>query len=158
MVWEKPEKLHLTLNFLGRLDDSQISAVSAQVAKICDRTTAFSSSTGFIAALYKRHEQSLVYLDLSGDLEPLIQLQKTLSLSLAQLSFSQPRRYFPHITLGKIKKSDPVTVKSQLGKIDDAHLKVTAKFAIDHLTLYESLVSDKGSTYQRIQVFPFLQS
>ena len=157
ILWEKPEKLHLALNFLGKIADEQILQVNRQITAVSSVTVSFPLEIRFLNTLYQRHESSLVYLGLSGDLAPLLDLQKQLSGRFERISLPQPRRFFPHITIGRIKKSDPVTVKSQLGKIDDSNINFLAKFSVDHLTLYESLVSHSGSSYQTIRRF-MLQS
>lgn len=147
--WEKPEKLHLTLNFLGRVPDSQIGALSAVVSQIARSFPPLTLRPTFLEALYRRHDRSLVYLAPTGDIASLKELQKTLSQSMAtHLSLPSQERFLPHIVVGKIKKDDPVQVKKVISQVSDYEMEPLSPFVVDRLTLYESHLSRSGSTYQ----------
>ncbi len=152
--WEPEEKLHLTLNFLGKVDDSLLSEISLIVRNRCSETQNFKLIPAFLETLYKRHETSIVYLGLGGDVTELKNLQKDLASAFSQLQFSQSERFLPHITIGKVKKNDPVVTKSVLDTINQQEFTPLPEFAVDHLTLFRSFPAKFDSHYQRVGRFP----
>lgn len=150
VIWEKPEKIHLTLNFLGRVTPDQLHPVSRAVSQVVKTYNHLTIELLFLETLYQRHDQTLIYLSaFSPDLIP---LQKSLSQALNDIS-PQPRRFLPHITIGKIKRTDPATTKRVIDVISNFDYQPLSPFVADHLTLYESFLSAKGSTYQKIGQF-----
>lgn len=153
LVLESPEKLHLTLHFLGRIPEDQVSSIKTITGKIALRYSTFSLQPAFLETLYRRHAPSLVYLGLTGDLDVLKDLQKSLSLPLSQLLLPHQERFFPHIDIAKFKPDDPVQIKKFLGQISDFEFSPLSPFTISHVTLYESHLSRAGSHYQKISQF-----
>lgn len=151
VVWEKPEKIHLTLNFIGRVSSDQLGGVSRVIKSAIRPFNKLTISLPFLESLYQRHDQTLLYLAASSpDLDP---LQKALCEGLDSIKFPQPRRFLPHITIGKIKRTDPTTTKRVIDTISNFDYQPLPSFEVDHLTLYESHLSSKGSSYQKQSTF-----
>lgn len=149
--WEKPEKIHLTLNFIGRVSSDQLGGVSRVIKSATQLFYTVTLSLPFLETLYQRHDQTLVYLAAtSPDLVP---LQQSLCEGLNSIKFPQPRRFLSHITIGKVKRTDPTTTKRVIDQISNFDYQPLPSFEVDHLTLYESHLSQKGSTYQVISRF-----
>lgn len=151
IVWEKPEKLHLTLNFIGRVSSDQLGAVSRVIKSASQHFNALSVSLPFLETLYQRHDQTLLYLAASSP--DLVPLQKAICAGLDSIKFPQPRRFLPHVTIGKLKRTDPTTTKRVIDIISNFDYQPVSSFVVDHLTLYESHLSSKGSTYQKVNSF-----
>ena len=149
--WEKPEKLHLTLNFIGRVSSDQLGGVSRVIKSAIYQFNKLTVSLPFLETLYQRHDQTLLYLAASSP--DLVPLQKAVCAGLDSIKFPQPRRFLPHVTIGKLKRTDPTTTKHVIDIISDFDYQPVSSFEVDHLTLYESLLSSKGSTYQKIANF-----
>ena len=156
ITWEPSEKLHLTLNFIGRTDQDMVSQLIRLLQKELAGLPAFSITPAFLETLYRRHELSLVYLGIGGDVEALKQLQKTLGATLSTLTLPQQTRFLPHILIGRLPKSDPVTIKRLLGQVDDLEIQPLPKFTVNKITLFESLLSKSGSTYQKLVEFALM--
>ncbi|OGC92190.1 2'-5' RNA ligase [Candidatus Amesbacteria bacterium RIFCSPHIGHO2_02_FULL_47_9] len=153
VIWEKPEKLHLTLNFLGRTPDDQLSQITTLTSQVAKSFSPFTLQPYFLETLYHRHGSSLIYLGLTGDIEELKKLQNSLSQSLSRLSLPSQDRFLPHITIGKFKKDDPIQTKKFLSLVSDYDFTPLSPFTVDRLTLYESLLSRSGSHYQKLAGF-----
>ncbi|OGD06415.1 2'-5' RNA ligase [Candidatus Amesbacteria bacterium RIFOXYB1_FULL_47_13] len=151
--WEPREKLHITLNFLGRVADDDFTPVIRNLAAFARSRTGLSLTPMFLETLYQRHDNSLIYIGFSGDLKQLRQMQKSLSLSLSQLSFPQPRRFLPHLTIGRLKRTDPTTTKKYMDLIRPREFIPLPAFTVDSLALYQSFLSRAGSHYQRLRTF-----
>ncbi len=150
VMWEEPAKLHLTLHFLGPTPQEQINSFTPGLQKLARSAPAFSLTPYFLETLYRRHEASLVYIGMEGDLTALKNLHKSLAGLLSGYQLPAQNRFFPHITIGRLRRDDPVTTKNFLSRIDAVDIQPLPSFLVDHLTLYESDLSPAGSHYQKI--------
>lgn len=153
VVWENPAKIHMTLNFLGRVDNNDLLPVNRLINKITTIVPLFNLRISFLETLYRRHEESLIYLAPTGDMEILTDMQKALAKVLHQIS-PQPIRFLPHFSIGKFQKIDPITTKAAIDKIDNFEFAPWEEFTVDKLILFESFVTHKGSTYHKFHEFP----
>lgn len=150
---EPPEKLHLTLNFLGRIEEEILNDLQRRLPEWLAPVSAFSLRFSFLESLYRRHETSLVYLAPTGDIDQLKELHQGLNIHLSELKLSQPERFLPHVTIAKFAKSDPLTTKTWLDQIVDFPFSPLPVFSVDTVTVFESLLSKHGSTYRKIGNF-----
>jgi RNA 2',3'-cyclic 3'-phosphodiesterase len=153
LVMQEPEKLHLTLNFIGNYDKDATDNLASAVAQKVSGCAPFTLRPFFLETLYQKHDASLVYLGLTGDLTALQNLHDSLSQVLIPKKIPQPRRFLPHISIAKIKKADPVLTKKILDQIRDINFSPLTEFTADRLSLYQSILSQKGSTYRRLRQF-----
>lgn len=153
VVWEKLEKIHLTLNFLGRLTDEQLRTVKSSIGQTTSGFREFTLQLSFLETLYQRHSETIIYLAPTGDVQILSQLQKSLSSTLNSLLLPQPSRFLPHFTIGHLKRTDPVSTKSFINVLSDFEFTSFPEFTVKNLTLYESFLSRTGSTYQKLTSF-----
>jgi len=138
VVWDNT--FHLTLNFLGQVTDSDTGTIKNLL---------------YLDTLYSRHDPTILYLTLAKS-DDLIQLQASLSSSFSSIT-PQPRKFLPHITIGKFKRTDPVTTKHFIDLVSDFATPEFSEIPVDKIILYESLPSKVGTTYRQISQF-MLQS
>ena len=150
---EDPSKFHITLNFLGKVEEEKFPELNRLINNCASSHQQFELAPGYLDCMYKKHADSYVYLGLSGDLETLKQIHKSLSLSLSDINIPQPERFFGHITISRFKKADPVSIKRTMDQVRDIEFNPLKTFVVDRLLLYESLLSDKGSHYRQIGQF-----
>lgn len=151
--WEPAEKLHITLNFLGSIDDDKLSEVQRVIPEVATSFNSFSVKPMFLETLYNRHEPSVIYLGLAGDIDQLKELRNDLTSAFNNLKLPQAYRFMPHITIGKMKRTDPTATKSFLDKIQDFEFTPLEPFEVKYINLYKSIVSRMGSTYQVLNTF-----
>jgi 2'-5' RNA ligase len=153
LVWEQPQKLHLTLHFLGATPEEQMRNLMSSLRQALHEYGQFSLTPYFLETLYKRHEHSLVYLGLQGDLEKLKVLQQALGDLLSGFKLPAQTKFLPHITIGKFKRDDPENTKKFLEKINSEDFTPLPGFTVDSVVMYESFLSKSGSHYQKIGLF-----
>ena len=133
IVWTEIEKVHLTLNFLGKMPHHDINEIIKNIREACEGLPAFTLKFPFLETLYKKHDESLIYLSVEGEVEA---LQRTLTEVVTDVA-AQPKRYLPHITIGRVKKLDPETTKQTLNAVSDLQLKLNIpSMKVDKFSLY----------------------
>lgn len=89
-TWELPEKLHITLHFFGRIDDSRTHQVKTSLENLLAEQPVFELQPTYIDYFYKKHEDSILFL-IFKDSKPLIELEKQIRELLFELEFSPPQ-------------------------------------------------------------------
>lgn len=153
IVWEKPKQLHLTLVFMGRLPDEDAARVRGMLVNTARAFRSHTLRIGDLDTLYNRHELSILFLqiiDLEGEL---VSLQKELARRVDEVTPQPRQKFMPHITIGRIRKSDPTQVKHQLDKLADVEIDSLGEFTVDKVHLYESFLSKSGASYIKLASF-----
>lgn len=153
IIWTEIDKIHLTLNFLGKMPHTDINEVKRMVQEATCDLPAFTLKFPFLETLYKKHDDSLIYLSIGGEIEALENLQKILAQTIIEVA-AQPKRYMPHVSIGKVKRLDPEATKQTLNTISDLALELKVpEMKIDKFSLYESILHGDKATYQKIRDF-----
>jgi 2'-5' RNA ligase len=124
LKWVRPEKAHLTLVFCAEVkpDEGRIIEVAARHAPL-----ALSLKGG---GTFSRH---VLWLGVSGDLEPLAALQRSLTEALGVRS-DHPA-YAPHVTLARNKRNGALPSQA-LAQLEGP------PFRVERVTLFESRNGD----------------
>ena len=148
--WEKPEKLHLTLVFLGRVTEKQISQLVSILSSIESNRQSFTLSiipslSGFPTPSNPR----VLWLPIEGDIIPLQKVADELQKRLKDSNFNfDEREFHPHLTIGRFRSGIKKWQKQKMLKTIGYELpKRPIAFPVEGLTLFESTLTPKGSVY-----------
>jgi 2'-5' RNA ligase len=103
--WVTPDRMHLTLKFLGEIDPEALAAVAAAMATAAAGAGAFQIQVAGLGAFPPRGAPRVVWAGV-GDAEgKLAALHGRLDEALAAAGFERDSRAFrPHLTLGRVKE------------------------------------------------------
>jgi 2'-5' RNA ligase len=143
--WVKPGGIHLTLNFLGNIQEGQIDelaeAMRRSAAGFGPVKLGFSEAGAFPGPKNPR----VIWVGLKGETDRLAAIKKRLDELLQPLGFEPEQRTFkPHLTLGRVKKKiNPALLSALISetKIDEK------PFVVSHLVLYKSQLFPDGAEY-----------
>lgn len=143
--WVKPENLHLTLKFLGDINQEQVSKIKEAIAKVSDKFSAFKASfNGF--GFFPNERRPRVFF-ISIDKKKLLKSIATeLEEELETLGFKKEGKFKSHITLARIK--DLKNIECLKSKIKNTQLD--EKFPTDTIILYKSTLTKEGPIYGKI--------
>lgn len=144
VTWIPAERLHLTVRFIGEVDDRQADAVlDALAAPLA--IPPFQLTLAGAGAFPKSGSPRVLWLGVTQGREPLQAAERTISARLAALGIPEEERpYSPHLTLARVR--EPARLRS-------AHLLeglgdwAAGTVCIDAITLFHSRLSPKGPTY-----------
>jgi 2'-5' RNA ligase len=148
--WVRPENIHLTLKFLGDTDTAQTTAIvgaMTSAAKDCPGVSLTAKDIGVFPDLRRAR---VIWAGVKGQLDILINLQRTLDDYLAELGFPKERRNFSaHLTLGRVKgKIAPTRLKAA---IDGSKEFESEPFKVDRIVLFKSELKPAGAVYTQVQ-------
>lgn len=106
--WVDPNTLHLTLAFLGELDDEQLDKAIQATTDTAVHEKPFTLRIGSLGTFGPPRSPRVVWIGITGNTPRLLSLQEQLTARLAEQGFPpEDRPYAPHLTLARIK--DPLT-------------------------------------------------
>ena len=152
--WVAPETMHLTLQFLGEVPQSQIpsiqEAISASAAGFSSIPVHIASVGGFPS--FKKPQ--VLWLGISAD-KKLKKLASQLQSALQPLGFKPEKEYIPHLTLGRMIR----TANGEQQKMVSAVLARWQSVEIGQdrmreVILYQSDLTQKGPIYTSLFRFP----
>lgn len=103
--WVEPENMHITLLFLGEVDERDVIDVCRSVAEVCAKRTAFPLSVEGVGTFPESGKPRVVWAGLGIGASELVDLYAALEAPLLELGCyrREERPYNPHLTLGRVK-------------------------------------------------------
>jgi len=149
--WVAVERIHLTLKFLGNIDEEHIEGISSAMADAAARRETFMLSVRGLGTFPSIRNPRIIWLGLDGWEENLLPLQNDLESRLEALGFQREEKpYRPHLTLGRVKslkgREDLVDLMERDRDID------LGSFPVGRITLFRSDLRPSGPVYTPLAV------
>jgi 2'-5' RNA ligase len=107
--WVEPENLHVTLLFLGEVDQRDVPAVCRVVGEGCVSHAPFPMSVETVGCFPNPRRPRVLWVGLGEGTQEVCALHDALEPPLLDLGCyrQEERKYTPHITLGRVKNDRP---------------------------------------------------
>ena len=149
--WVAPDKIHLTLRFLGETDNDELSDICDLMDESTQQAEPFKLILGMLGCFPNAKRPRVIWVGFKPSSEDITSLQSVLEEKIVKLGWkSESRSYHPHLTLGRVKNTQAV-VSAQLpwGKeMSKQQVRVGA------ITLYESQLKSSGPEYALLHTSP----
>lgn len=146
--WTPKKKFHMTLKFIGEVNNTQINSVIERLSQIQFEKFRLSlDKIGFFND-YRKNALRVIWVSVSPE-EQVISLQKRVDEALLDI-FSSEQKFQSHITLGRV-----VSIKKQKEFMELA-LKVSVRpvsFVVENFKLYNSERVGGGYRYTVLKEF-----
>jgi len=144
--WVPPDNIHLTLKFLGEVDEGSVDAVRDAIADALAGTAAFELHVAGFGAFPSARSPRVVWVGAEGG-QQLEDVHDRVEGALARLGHPRETRAFhPHLTLGRARRG---TSARQFKGMEDAFasLEFDASFRVDSVDLMRSTLRPSGAEY-----------
>ena len=145
--WERAEKLHLTLKFLGDIDEIKLQNLTDAVNETAKRLSDFKlriSQTGVFPSIKKAR---VLWLGIEYETGSMQKLNEILETECEGKGFSREKRSFkPHLTIARLREPQSSF------KLIEKHLQndfESDEFTVSGITIYESRLQKTGSIYTK---------
>lgn len=143
--WEKEEKLHVTLKFLGEVDERTAEAVSLVTGEASRKYSPFEMTTGNLGGFPDLKRPHVLYVGLSEN-PGLSGLQSEIEEGLEPLGFERDkRRFVPHVTIGRVNGRMRTTGPLPLPK--------KIHFTVSEISVVKSVLGKAGSVHTPLHIF-----
>ena len=145
--WVAPDKLHLTLKFLGDVPPTEINAVCNAVQRAVAGKKPFQINCHGAGAFPDSKRPRTIWIGVREPSEAIQALQNSVDEELQKLGFPTERRRFqPHITLGRVRGGGSGI--QDLGRLIDQHTEFDAgQFLVEEVVVFASDLGPQGPVY-----------
>ncbi len=152
--WVRPEGIHLTLKFLGETPKDRVPEIAAALDAAGKGIAPHELALGALGTFGSRNSPRVVWVDLNGDIEVLLRLQRQVDRALEAIGFPRETRPFsPHLTLARIPPEISGKVAGPLK--ETPRVKVPpAAIHVRELSLILSKLGAGGAVYTRLEAVP----
>lgn len=151
--WERIEKLHITLKFLGEIASSQIEVLSDAASRAVQRTRPFNLALEGAGAFPPRGVPRILWLGINDSSGALSELQSQLEEECERAGFAREERPFhPHLTIARIRTP---RAARQLARIHQELGFEAIEFHVTELLVMQSELAAGGSHYTEISRHSF---
>jgi len=151
--WVAPANIHLTLKFLGEIDDKKIQEIAEIMEIVAKNKPAFTMSASSLGAFPKPDYPRVIWLGLDKGAQEAKEIAEDLEENIAKLGIPKETRPFSsHITLGRLrspaKKGRLIQeLQNPIGILKGNNLE----FSVTQITLFKSTLTPSGPVYQALK-------
>ncbi len=146
----KPENVHLTLKFLGNVEEREIQEIEDGLSFIRE-TPSFNISLCGLGAFPNNKKPRVIWMGVKEGFDEIKNLQGKIDSSLESAGFNRDMRFHPHYTLARVK-----FLNNKQGLMDFLKGKRFLAFGehtAERVVLMESRLSPRGPEYSVIREF-----
>ncbi|MCP4270139.1 MAG: RNA 2',3'-cyclic phosphodiesterase [Candidatus Brocadiaceae bacterium] len=150
--WVLPGNIHLTLKFLGHIEEDTLPGLNKIVSDAASSLKSFNISIGNISAFPSRKRPRIVYACVEDKENILLKLHENLNNGVEKLGIKkESKKYIGHITLGRIKTQKNIFKLTTALKSESECFFGHEK--ISYLSLMQSQLTPKGPIYTKLNNF-----
>lgn len=151
--WVEPDLLHVTLKFLGEIKGEDIAAMEEPLADLGNRIAPFKISFKGLGAFPSPNRLRVIWIGIQDGVDEL----RYLSLEIERLALKinitdnrESKKYLPHLTLGRRKKSHR---QDDELSIFQEEISCRTVLVVDRFFLMQSTLYPSGPVYNPLKEF-----
>jgi len=149
--WTQPEQMHLTLCFLGEVEESRLDELSAALEEAVVGGSAFDLRLEGCGVFPERGRPRVLWVGLDGDLEALQALQRRVVEAVGSWgSHRETKPFHPHLTLGRVRP-DADLGEATVTLLQDAEGPRSIQWRVREVSLMSSDLTPSGARYTVIR-------
>jgi 2'-5' RNA ligase len=156
--WVKPENIHLTLKFLGEIDETLVEKICAILEDIARQNTPFNLSLSDLGAFPKLNYPRVIWIGVTND-QPVVKIAEEIEKEAVEIGLpSESRPFSSHITVGRVRSGlNRGALIEKLNFLKKNFPPSKLEFKVHSLTLFKSTLTPSGPIYEALSTYP-LQS
>lgn len=145
--WASPHQYHLTLKFLGDVDQETVPELSAAVEKAGASCSPLQLSTAGLGVFPHPRRPKVIWVGIGGDLDDLARLQARIETALEPWCPREERPFHPHVTLARIKAPHRSLSRALSAFLEKGAPIESQPWSCDAVELIQSDLNPEGSRY-----------
>jgi len=154
--WVESEAIHLTLQFLGEIDDRTAELIASCLDEVCASYPRMSLDVGGLGGFPNLNRPRVIWIGIREPDRSLSMLQAEIEGGVSKFGIeAEDRAYYPHLTLGRLRREASQSEERQLAdrllKIQIADL---GSIPVEGVSLMRSELTRAGAVYSRLHYAP----
>jgi len=151
--WVRPENMHLTLRFIGEIENGLADDVDAALMKL--QAPRFDLTLDGVGFFGKPSAARMLWAGV-GKCDALMRLQAKVEATVQRAGLpAEERKFAPHVTLARLRGAPMHRLERFVGENADF---LSGPFPVDRFVLYSSFLSSSGAIYTPEAVYPLTAS
>lgn len=155
--WELPEKFHLTLRFLGSVDEDILSRLISVLDRLIFSFENLEFETEGIGFFPNIKFPNVIYAGLKELGENTKELIEFIDKVIYKFYIKPEKKFIPHITIGRFRRDRKLKLMGAEEILSNQITIPKIKIEFDSFYLMESKLTPQGSIYKPIQKFNFIK-
>jgi len=146
--WAKPESIHLTLKFLGDVEEKGVDHIVKLIEGTCRKYKAFSLEVAGAGVFPNKRSPRVLWVGINGN-ETFKTLQNEVDEAMVSMGFEKEnRKFIPHLTLGRFRS---LKGKDALMEKVESHRDIKLGSAdVNKISLMKSDLNPAGARYTTV--------
>jgi RNA 2',3'-cyclic 3'-phosphodiesterase len=149
LKWVRPGNMHLTLRFLGDIEERQLPEIVAAIGTAVKDMIPFTLNARRIGVFPNMRAPRVVWMGIEGELDPLSRTYQRLGNELTSLGFPPEMRPFAgHLTLGRVaNRISPQLLQDAVSAVGQVE---SVRFTVDRICFIKSDLRPTGAVYTQL--------
>lgn len=145
-----PKQVHLTLKFLGDVDEDNLDELVKSLDFLSDRK-AFPVTVKGVGVFPHPKRPRVLWLGTEEGSDRIYELHEQIESSLEQLNFKKDKRFTPHYTVARAKFIDDLDELKEF--LDKKKEREFGRYMVEEIDLMESKLTPQGPIYTKVEQF-----
>ena len=147
--WVTEHQMHLTLKFLGNVEETKVQEISDALTLIANSTREFTITLSNIGTFPNAKRPRVIWIGVNKGKNKLKLLAGQIETELEKLDFPKETRDFKsHLTLGRVRS--PKNLQNLTKLLTEVSFQSESAIKISKLILFQSTLTPKGAIYKKI--------
>lgn len=145
--WVEPENIHLTLRFLGNVEEKKLEDIKRILERVSEKHPRFSMELSGTGCFPKMSLPRVIWIGIEKGKEELSKIFLELEDELENIGFKREKRGFSaHITIGRVRT--PLNRIRLVEEIKKTSSLPKLNSPVNKITLFKSTLTPKGPIYE----------
>ncbi|HLE02899.1 MAG TPA: RNA 2',3'-cyclic phosphodiesterase [Dehalococcoidia bacterium] len=154
--WVQPRGVHLTLKFLGYVDEVKVPALVQALTRACEGFGPLEVALSGLGVFPSPSRPRVAWVGLSWGVEKLLRLQEGVEKVLSPFGFPREDRAFtPHLTIARLREGVAPQEARAFGQAFLRASPESVSFKVEGISLMKSQLTPSGAIYTRLAFIPF---
>ena len=162
--WVKPENIHLTLKFLGDIDEKKAEKIKNILKNLAGDRQTFDMAISELGAFPKLRFPRVIWIGIKEGADDALKITSILDDKLVSIGFAKEKRGFSaHITIGRVRSNkNRLRLIEAVNKFNETNQKEFTPLEKDFLTeftqtvknitLFKSTLTPQGPIYEALLI------
>lgn len=151
--WVKPESIHLTLKFLGEIEERKLEQINQILQEVTKNKSTFQASISSLGAFPKIQYPRVIWVGINNGDEQTKKLAEDLEERIEKIGIPKEKRVFStHITIGRVRTPNKRKELIQcLDKLSNLFEGKNLGWEVRKITLFKSTLTPEGPIYEALK-------